>query len=185
MRAWLTTGAAVLACCSFLVTHQARADDVFEGLGPELIGDELTSVLENAELACYQDPADDSIRRCKPLEGSLDVLNGVPALAEALFIDEELAQVAVTFPEARFADIRKMLGGRLGPPRDWSVTIRAGMSGALKDEILLWETSDLTAVLQQYDRKLDRSSLTYGTPAALATLLRQIKSTPPGAMRDL
>ena len=49
----------------------------------------------------------------------------------------------------------------------------------------MWEKDDLCLIAQQFDRKIDRSSLIYGSAEAMAPLLKQIKSTPPGAIRDL
>jgi hypothetical protein len=162
------------------------AGDVFEGLGPELVGGELTSVLEGAELACQQDRADPDIRRCVPLAGALQTLGDVGVSAvEALFKDGRLAQVTVYFPESRFAQILPALSARLGEGSDWSVTIRSGMAGQFSDQIRIWETDRFVLVAQQYDHRIDRSSVVYGSASAMAPLLLQIKSTPRGGLRDL
>jgi hypothetical protein len=104
---------------------------------------------------------------------------------EALFVNQRLAQVMVYFPEARFADVLPVLTARLGEGRDWSVTLRSGMAGQFPAQIRIWERDRFVLVVQQYDRKIDRSSVIYGTPAAMGPLLERIKSTPPGALRDL
>jgi hypothetical protein len=178
-------GALALACCSLCLFEPAIAGEVFDGLGPELIGTELTAVLEGAELACRQDPVEKAIRRCHPLPGALNSLEGAPAAVEAVFVDERLAQVAVTLPERRFAKVRRAVLTKLGEGQDWTVSIRGGMNAGFKNEIVIWERDKWTAVLQQFDHKIDRSSLTFGSPSAMASLLRQIKSTPPGGSRDL
>ena len=178
--------ALVASCWGLLSAAALGAEDVFEGLAPELVGSELTSVLEGAELACRQDRADPHIRRCVPLTGALWTLGGAPLNAvEALFDHRHLAQVTVYFPEARFADILPFLSARFGEGKDWSVTIRSGMAGQFSDQIRLWETGRFVVVAQQYDRKIDRSSVIYGTAGAMAPLLQRIKSTPPGGLRDL
>jgi len=160
--------------------------DVFDGLDPALLGAEITTVLEGAELACRQDPKKVTVRRCTPLPGALDSLGGVPVTSvEALFEDEQLAQVTIYFPESRFADLRRSVFPRFGAGMDWSVSLRAGMAGTVKDEILLWEKEDLVVIAQQFDGKIDRSSLIYGSAKAMAPLLKQIKSSPPGGTRDL
>ena len=175
----------IAVCASLMFCASARAGDVFEGLGPQTIGTELTAVLEEAELACRRDPADADIRRCHPIPGALDTLAGAPAVVEAQFAADHLALVSITFPEARFADVRRFANEQLGAGKDWSVGIIAGMNGTFKAEITIWESEDRAAVLQQFDRKINRSSLIYGTPSAMAPLLRRIKATPPGGMRDL
>ncbi len=165
----------------------AAADsDVFDGVGPDLVGAELTTVLEGAELACRQDSKEAAVRRCRPLPGALDSVGGVPVTSvEALFDDQLLTQVTVYLPESRFPDLKQVLAARLGEGTDWSVIIRSGMAGTFRDEILLWEKGDLVVIAQQFDQKIGRSSLIYGSATVMAPLLKQIRSTPPGAIRDL
>jgi hypothetical protein len=179
--------AAALICGSCVLLPAAAADsDVFDALGPRLVGAELTTVLEGAELACRQDPKDVAVRRCKPLPGALDRLGGVPVTSvEALFKDEQLAQVTIYLPESRFAELKRSLSSRFGGGMDWSVSLRAGMAGTIPNQVVLWEKEDLVVIAQQFDGKIDRSSLIYGSAKAMAPLLKQIKSTPPGATRDL
>ena len=181
----LPAAALVYLVCP-LFSPAAVAGDVFDGLQPELIGSELTSVLEGAELACRQDRNDASIRRCQPLSGALDSLGGVPVSSlVATFSDQRLAQVTIYFAELSFPTVKAALSVRLGEGRDASFNVRAGMAGAFTNQVILWETDDFVAIAQQYDGKIDRSSLIYGSPSALIELLKQIKSTPPGATRNL
>jgi hypothetical protein len=169
--------------CSVLLVH---GGEVFEGLGPELIGDDLTAVLEGAELACRQDSADASIRRCQPLPGALDTVGGAKvASAEALFVDDQLAQVSVYFSERDFPKVLAYATQKLGTGQDWTVTIKGGMNAGFKDQIVIWEQEDLHALLQQFDRKIDRASLIYGSPRAMAEVMKRIKATPAGGVRDL
>jgi hypothetical protein len=176
---------AVLLLCA-LAPLACADSDVFDGLGPGLVGAELTAVLEGAELACHGDPKETSIRRCKPLPGVLEHFGNVRvASVEALFEDARLARITIYLPETRFADLKRVLVARLGEATDWSIVLRAGMAGTFDDEILLWEHDDLVVIAQQFDQKIDRSSLVYGSAQAMAPLLKQIKSTPPGSTRDL
>jgi hypothetical protein len=176
---------AAAACLVWSVTL-AHAGEVFDGLGPELIGTELTSVLEGAELACRQDAADASVRRCQPLPSALDTIGGAKATSvEALFLDGELTQVSVYFSERDVAKVIAHVTQRLGEGQDWTVTIRGGMNAGFKDQILIWEQEKVSALLQQFDHKIDRASLIYGSPKAMAELLKRIKATPPGGVRDL
>ena len=162
------------------------AGDVFEGLAPELVGAEFTSVLEGAELACHQDLTNPQIRRCVPLPGALARLGDVGvSTVEALFKDGRLAQVAIYFPEARFAQMLPVLSARLGEGSDWSATVRSGMAGQFSDQIRIWETDRFVLVAQQFDRKIDRSSVIYGSEREMAPLLQRIKATPRGGLRDL
>jgi hypothetical protein len=180
LREWIA--AVVLACG----VTPACAGDVFEGLGPELIGSELTVVLEGAELACRQDTADASLRRCQPLPGALDTLGGAKVTtAEALFVDDRLAMVSIYFSERDFPKVRAYAMQKLGGGQDWTVTLRGGMNAGFKDQIVIWEKEDLHGLLQQFDRKIDRASLIYGSPRAMAEALKRIKATPAGGVRDL
>ena len=168
------------------IAPPAHAGEVFEGLGPELIGSELTTVLEGAELACHQEPADAAVRRCRPLPGALDILGGAKVTSvEALFVDRHLAQVTVYFGERDFPKVLAYLTPKLGEGQDWTVTIRGGMNAGFKDQIVIWEQSGVSALLQQFDRKIDRASLIYGSSPAMADVLNHIKATPPGGVRDL
>ena len=180
LPAWLSV--AVFACSVTPVC----AGDVFEGLGPQLIGSELIVVLEGAELACRQDTADSSLRRCQPLPGALDTLGGAKITsAEALFVDSQLAIVSIYFLERDFAKVQAYATQKLGDGQDWTVTLRGGMNAGFKDQIVIWEKEDLHALLQQFDRKIDRASLIYGSPRAMAEVLKRIKATPAGGVRDL
>lgn len=162
------------------------AEDVFEGLAPELVGSELVSVLEGAELACRQDRADPKIRRCAPLRGLLETLGSVAvSMVEARFDDRRLAQVTIYLPESRFAAVLPVLSARFGDGKNWNVVLRAGMAGQFQDQIRIWETDRFVLIAQQFDGKIDRSSVIYGSPGAMAPLLQRIKSTPPGGLRDL
>jgi hypothetical protein len=163
-----------------------HAGDLFEGLEPELIGGELTVVLEGAELACRQDAANASLRRCQPLPGALDTLGGAKLTGvEALFVENELAQVSAYFNERDFSKVLAHLTQKLGEGQDWTVTLRGGMNMGFKDQIVIWEQNRTVALLQQFDGKIDRASLIYGSPRAMAELLKRIKATPPGGVRDL
>lgn len=185
IRIWVA-GTLIASCCGLLSAAAPEAQDVFGGLAPEAVGSELSSVLEGAELACRQDRADPHIRRCVPLAGALWTLGGVSLSAvEARFADRRLVQVTAYFPEARFADVLPFLSARFGEGKDWSVTLRSGMAGQFSDQIRLWETERFVLVAQQYDRKIDRSSVIYGTAREMAPLLQRIKSTTPGRLRDL
>ena len=139
-----------------------------------------------AELACRQDTVDSALRRCEPLPGVLDTLGDAKVgSAQALFIDDELAMVTVYFSEREFGKVLAYTMQQLGEGQDWTVTIRGGMNAGFKDHIVIWEQEKLHALLQQFDRKIDRASLTYGSPRAMAELLKRIKATPAGGVRDL
>jgi len=176
----------IVSCWGLLSVGALAADDIFDGLAPELVGSELGSVLEGAELACRQDRADPQIRRCIPLPGALKALGGVGVNAvEARFDDQRLTQVIIYLPEPRFAAVLPVLSARFGGGKEWNVILRAGMAGQFEDQIRIWETDRFVLIAQQFDGKIDRSSVIYGSPRAMAPLLRQIKSTPPGGVRDL
>jgi hypothetical protein len=147
---------------------------------------DLASVLETAELACRQDRADPKIRRCTPLPQGLGTLGGVAVSSvEARFDDQHLALVTIYLSEPRFAAVLPVLSARFGRGKDWNVVLRAGMAGQFADQIRIWETDRFVLIAQQFDGKIDRSSVIYGSPRAMAPLLQQIKATPPGGLRDL
>jgi len=179
-------GALVLCCWGFCFAAALSIEDVFEGLAPERVGSELSAVLQRVELACHWDRTDAQLYRCVPAHGARWTLGQVRLSAvEALFSEQRLAQVTVYFPEQHFSEILSLVSARFGEGQDWSLTLRSGMAGQFSDQIRLWETDRFVLVAQQYDRKIDRSSLIYGTARAMASLLQRIKSTPPGALRDL
>src|SRR5262249_42574100 len=152
---------------------------------PERVGSELGMVLEEAELACRQD-RDQALRICTPLPGGSWSIGGASASSlEALFRDERLEKVVVYLPESRFSATLAFLSSRYVGGRDWNVVLRAGMAGRLPDRIRIWETERFVLIAQQYDGKIDRSSVIYGSAEAMTPLLRRIESTPPGGMRDL
>ena len=185
IRIW-QAAAVILPSWGLLSAALIGAEDIFDGLAPELVGTELASVLEGAELACRQDRADLKVRRCTPLPGVLGTLGGIGVNSvEARFADQHLAQVTVYLPESRFAAVLPALSARFGEGDDWNVVLRAGMAGQFEDQIRIWETDRFVLVAQQFDGKIDRSSVIYGSPHAMAPLLRQIKSTPRGGLRDL
>jgi hypothetical protein len=176
----------IVPCWGLLSAGALAADDIFDGLAPELVGNELGSVLEGAELACRQDRADPKIRRCSPLPGALKAFGGVGVNAvEARFDDQRLAQVTIYLAEPRFAAVLPVLSTRFGEGKAWTVSLRAGMAGQFEAKIRIWETDRFVLIAQQFDGKIDRSSVIYGSARAMAPLLRHIKSTPPGGSRDL
>ena len=178
--------ALVVAASASLLSSVWAAQDVLDALGPELLGSSVGRVLDASEFSCRQDRTDPDIQRCTSAPHTLWAIGGVSATAlEALVKDGRLMQVAVYFPERRFAQVSLALSARLGEGRDWSVTIRSGMAGQLPDQIRIWQTDRFALVAQQYDRKIDRSSVMYGSADAMAPLLRRIQSTPRGALRDL
>src|SRR4029079_8291425 len=115
-----------------------------------------------------------------------DTLGGVKVTsAEALFADDRLAMVSIYFSERWVARVRMYAIQKLGECQDWTVTLRGGMNAGFKDQIVIWEKTELHALLQQFDRKIDRASLIYGSPRAMAEALKRIKATPAGGVRDL
>jgi len=151
-----------------------------------MLGSSVGRVLAGSAFSCRQDRTDRETQRCTSTSSTLWTLAGTSASAvEALLKDGHLLQVTVYFPESRFARVLLALSTKLGEGRDWTVAIRSGMAGQLPDQIRIWETDRFALVAQQYDRKIDRSSVVYGSADAMAPFLRQIQSTPRGALRDL
>jgi hypothetical protein len=159
---------------------------VFQVLGPELLGRSVGGLFEAPEFLCRQDDKNPDIQRCTSAPNAPWTLDGIGASAvEALIRDGRAVQITVYFREARFTQVLAALSTRLGDGDDWTVTIRGGMAGQLPDQIRIWETDRFALVAQQYDRKIDRASVIYGFVDAMAPLIRKIRSTPRGALRDL
>lgn len=185
IRIWLAAALIVL-CWGLPCAVALGAEDILESLAPAFVGAELDSVLEGAELACRPDRADPETRRCIPLPGALQTLAGVGVSAvDAVFVERCLALVTVYFPESRFTAVLPVLSARFGEGKNWDVLLRAGMAGQLEDQIRIWETDRFVLVAQQFDGKIDRSSVIYGSARAMSPLLQRIKSTPRGGLRDL
>jgi len=167
-------------------SRASAAENVFDVLGPELLGSSVGRLVEAPEFLCRQDDKNPDIQRCTSAPNAPWTLDGIGASAvEVLVKDGRLLQIAVYFREARFTQVLAALSTRLGDGDDWSLTIRSGMAGQLPDQIRIWETDRFALVAQQYDHKIDRASVIYGSADGMAPLLRKIRSTPRGALRDL
>jgi hypothetical protein len=178
--------ASVVSASVLAPPSASAAEDVFDALGPESLGTSVDRVLAGSGFSCGQHRSDPEVKRCTSTSSTPWILAGTSASSvEALIKDAHLLQVTVHFSESRFAQVLLALSTRFGEGVDWTVTIRSGMAGQLPDQIRIWETDRFALVAQQYDRKIDRSSVIYGSAAAMAPLLRQIHSTPRGALRDL
>jgi len=176
----------VVVAAALPLSWACAADDVLDALGPELLGSPVGRVLEESKFSCTQDRTEPDTQRCSSKSSALTAFGEVSASAlEALIKDRRLLQVAVYFPEAQFTRVLAVLSTRFGEGHDWTVTIRSGMAGQLPDHIRIWESDRFALVAQQYDRKIDRSSVIYGSVDVMAPLLRRIRSTPRGALRDL
>lgn len=170
-----------VACALWLWPAVLYAGDVLDALPPERIGAKLAGVLRDVELTCRQDLDDARVQRCAPIPEGAARLGDMPLHSvEAVFRDERLEQVTIYFAESRFAGVKALVSDRLGQGQDASFSVRAGMAGTFTNEVIVWQTATLAAVLRQFDRKIDRSSLIYGSPDAVSPLLEQIRARPRG-----
>jgi hypothetical protein len=186
MRRW--SPASIL--CALLVftlsapgTAQDRAADAWEALGPAQIGGALDRIASNAKLICN----DDGTRQvCATTPNVAPTFGGVPARnIEAVFVETRLAKVTVSFNVAEYEALLSLLTDRFGIGDDRSYLARAGMAGEFAAGVYLWRKAGVTVVLEQYAGKIDRTTLSYGSEAALAGLVRKVTSYPRGARRDL
>jgi hypothetical protein len=157
----------------------AAAQDAWETLGPARIGAPRAEVEASVTLQCEGTV-------CVPVAGALTRVAGVPVQrVELRFNGGRLAQVTIQLAEQHYAALLETLRQKLGPGADYSYQARAGMAGEFVAGVFLWSGPDVALVLEQYAGKITRAQLVYGTPQALADLVRAKTATPRGARRDL
>ena len=170
-----------LATCVALVAINSAyaAQDASELLAPAAIGATRAEVEAKVPLHCQA-------QICQPAAGALRELASVPLdRAELRFDDDRLARVSVRFAIQHYEAMLGTLRARFGKGADHSFQARAGMAGEFSAGVFVWVQSDLALVLEQYAGKIDKSRLTYGTPAAMTDLVRAKTAAPRGARRDL
>jgi len=171
--------AAAIAAALTMGAASARAQDAWEALGPARIGSARAEVEVNVPLQC-------EATACVPTAGALTQVAGVPAqYVELRFEGGRLAQVTIRLAEQHYAALLETLRHRLGPGADHSYQARAGMAGEFVAGVFLWSSPGVVLVLEQFAGKITRSHLVYGTPQALADLVRAKTATPRGTRRDL
>jgi len=157
----------------------AAARDVFDSLGPAALGATRDAVETQLPLHCQAVV-------CVPSAAAAAHVAGVPVQrVELRFDDGRLAQVTILLSEQHYAALRDAMRARFGEGADHSFHARAGMAGEFVAGVVVWARPELALVLEQYAGKIDRSRLVYGTPAALAELVRAKTATRPGTRRDL
>jgi len=157
----------------------AGTQDAWEALGPGAIGAGRAQLETRVALQCQSDA-------CRPAAGAIDRFAGVPIERIDLAFDtERLARVTVRFDTQHYESVREAVRDRFGEGADHSYLARAGMAGEFAAGVFVWSGPDLALVLEQYAGKITRSQLVYGTPRALAALVRDKTATPRGARRDL
>jgi hypothetical protein len=170
---------AVLAGALVLGAASAQAQDAWEALGPARIGAARADVEANVPLQC-------EAMLCVPVAGALTRVAGVPVqYVELRFDGGRLAQVTIRLAEQHYAALLETLREKFGPGADHSYQARAGMAGEFVAGVFLWSGPEVVLVLEQFAGKITRSELVYGTPQALADLVRAKTATPRGARRDL
>ncbi|HXV08576.1 MAG TPA: hypothetical protein VD791_11140 [Burkholderiales bacterium] len=157
----------------------AAAQDAWETLGPGAIGAGRAELETRLALHCQADT-------CRPAAGTADRFAGVPVERIDLAFDaDRLARVTVRFDTQHYERVREAVRDRFGEGADHSYLARAGMAGEFAAGVFVWSGPGLALVLEQYAGKITRSQLVYGTPRALAALVRDKSATPRGARRDL
>ena len=169
----------LLAALLWLLADGACAADLWDRIGPAKIGAAREQL--DVALAC------DENRHCALSAIAGVTFAGVPVRAiELQFLQEQLAQVAVTLSERYYSTLLSFLGTQLGASDDRTFRARGGMAAAeFEAGVHLWEHAGVSLVLEQFASKIDRSLLTYGSASAMADLVRSKTSYPRGAHRDL
>jgi len=157
----------------------AAAQDAWDALGPAAIGASRAQLETRVALQCQADV-------CRPAAGAADRFAGVPIERIDLAFDaERLARVTVRFGTQHYERVLDAVRERFGEGADHSYLARAGMAGEFAAGVFVWSGPGLALVLEQYAGKITRAQLVYGTPQALAALVRDKTATPRGARRDL
>jgi hypothetical protein len=157
----------------------SAAQDAWDALGPGAIGASRAQLAAQVPLACGADV-------CRPAADAASRFAGAPVERIDLAFDaDRLARVTVRFGTQHYARVLDAVRERFGEGADHSYQARAGMAGEFAAGVFVWSRPDLALVLEQYAGKIDRAQLVYGTPQALAELVRDKTATPRGARRDL
>lgn len=174
----------LLALLPWLLTWTASAADLWDQLGPAKLGAAQAQIVEQIPMACSAG-ADGQV--CTTTAGTGQTFAGLPIrAAELRFAEERLARVAVKLSEQSYRSLLAFLSAQFGPAEDRSFRARGGMAAAeFEAGVHLWEHDGVSLVLEQFAGKIDRSVLTYGSPGAMADLVRSKTSYPRGARRDL
>ena len=171
--------AAVVAGALVWGTTGVAGQDAWETLGPALIGSLRADVEVSVALQCQ-------VSVCAPAAGSVTRVAGVPVQHVELRFDEgRLAQVTIHLGEQHYVALLETLRQKLGEGADHSFQARAGMAGEFVAGVFVWSVPGVTLVLEQYAGKITRSQLVYGTPQALADLVRAKTAVRPGTRGDL
>jgi hypothetical protein len=157
----------------------AAAHDAWDALGPGAIGASREQLEAKLPLQCQA-------QVCRPAADAANRFAGAAVeRIELAFDADRLARVTVRFGTQHYERVLGAVRQRFGEGADHSFQARAGMAGEFAAGVFVWSRPDLALVLEQYAGKITRSQLVYGTPQALAGLLRDKTATPRGARRDL
>lgn len=173
--------ALALGCAAALALgcSEAGAEDPWAALGPARIGAARAEIEARTPLHCQA-------AVCVPPGAAPTHFAGVPVQrVELHFEGERLAKVTILLGEQHYTALRDALRTRFGEGADHSFLARAGMAGEFAAGVVVWSRPELALVLEQYAGKIDRSRLVYGTPEALAELVRAKTAIRRGTLRDL
>lgn len=176
----IKTHARFLAALVFASAGPGSAQqDAWDVLGPAAIGAARERLETQVALRCQA-------LVCRPAPEALSRFAGAPAeRIELAFDADRLARVTVRFDTRHYEQVLDAVRRRFGDGADHSYQARAGMAGEFAAGVFVWSRTDLALVLEQYAGKITHAQLAYGTPQALAELVRAKTATPRGARRDL
>ena len=180
MRPWW------MALAALVLPGVAGAADGWELFGPDKLGTEREQIAAHIALECA--PAQDApgVTACRPASGAIPRFAGVPLeRVDLLFRGDRLLKVAAHLHESHFGALEAFVVARHGAGQDCSIRFRAGMGAELLNRILLWRSTTQAMVIEQFQGKIDRSAVAYGTADAMAGMVRDKTAYPPGARRDL
>jgi len=180
---------AVVWVAAALVASAVAAEpaDGWQVFGPDALGIGRDQVAVQMPLQCGSEDAEPDLLVCQPAPGAMSTFAGVPVQKiELTFRGDRLEKVTGRLHESQFEALERFITARAGAGRDCSYLFRGGMGAAeFVNRILLWRAPDYALVIQQFQGKIDRSVFSYGTPAAMAEVVKEKTAYPPRSRRDL
>jgi hypothetical protein len=175
-----------IALAALALPAAVGAADGWELFGPDKLGAARAQIAAQVELECAPLPDEPGATVCRPTQGASPRFAGAPVeRVDLTFRDDRLDKVAGRLHESHFEALESFVVQRNGAGQDCSIRFRAGMGAELLNRIVLWRTADHALVIEQFQGKIDRSAFTYGTPHAMARMVRDKTAYPPGTRRDL
>jgi hypothetical protein len=167
-----------LAAVAALASMAAMASP--DGLAPP-----LSSALGELDRNAYRCMSQARMTICRLSETGALVIADVPALARTLvYGDGRLERVSTTVDIVHFDRLRQRLATQLGPGEQTTERLRAGMSGALPNLLIVWRLEGRRVLLEQHFERITQSGVSVMTPGAFDALMEDRSRRTVRGMRD-